>query len=104
MNKPEFKATQIQADRGVRIINQLHVNRERERAQLIAGLLASPAHIEPKYFYDELGCALYAAICQLDEYYPTRTERAIFKQYRNRDNFILPPQDLRASREQLFCT
>ena len=83
MNKPEFKAMQIKADRGMRIINQLHVNRERERAQLIAGLLASPAHIEPKYFYDELGCALYAAICQLDEYYPTRTERAIFNQYRS---------------------
>lgn len=83
MNKPEFKAMQIKADRGIRIINQLHVNREREREQLIAGLLAAPAHIEPKYFYDELGCALYAAICQLDEYYPTRTERAIFNQYRS---------------------
>ena len=83
MNKPEFKATQMKADRGIRIINQLHVNREGERAQLIAGLLAAPAHIEPKYFYDELGCALYAAICQLDEYYPTRTERAIFNQYRS---------------------
>ncbi len=83
MNRPESKAKQISADRGVLIINQLHVNRERERALLIAGLLASPAHIEPKYFYDELGCTLYAAICQLDEYYPTRTERAIFQQYRN---------------------
>lgn len=82
MNKPEFKATQIPADRGVRIINQLHVNRERERTLLIAGLLASPAHIEPKYFYDPLGCALYAAICQLDEYYPTRTELSIFQQHR----------------------
>ncbi len=84
MNKLELKATQ--ADRGVRIINQLHVNRERERALLIAGLLASPAHIEPKYFYDELGCTLYAAICLLDEYYPTRTERAIFERYRSEIN------------------
>ena len=82
MNKPEFKATQTPADRGVHIINQLHVNRERERTLLIAGLLASPAHIEPKYFYDPLGCALYAAICQLDEYYPTRTELSIFQQHR----------------------
>ena len=82
MNRPESKAKQTPADRGVRIINQLHVNRERERALLIAGLRVSPAHIEPKYFYDELGCTLYAAICQLDEYYPTRTERAIFQQYR----------------------
>ena len=82
MNKPELKMTQNQADRSVRIINQLHVNRERERGLLITGLLATSAHIEPKYFYDELGCTLYAAICQLEEYYPTRTERAIFQQYR----------------------
>ena len=82
MNRPVSKAAQIPADRGVRIINQLHVNRERERTLLIAGLLASPAHIEPKYFYDPLGCALYAAICQLDEYYPTRTELSIFQQHR----------------------
>lgn len=83
MNNPEFKTTQMQADRGVHIINQLWVNQERERASLIEGLIASPAHIEPKYFYDPLGCALYAAICQLDEYYPTRTELSIFQQYRD---------------------
>lgn len=65
-----------------RVINCLKVNLDQERARLLAGLRASPAHIEPKYFYDELGCALYAAICQLDEYYPTRTERAIFQAHR----------------------
>ena len=71
------------AGRGVhRIINKLQPNEAAERAALIAGLRASPAHIEPKYFYDELGCALYGAICQLDEYYPTRTERGIFQQHR----------------------
>jgi len=36
----------------------------------------------PRYFYDELGCALYGAICELPEYYPTRTERAIFDAHR----------------------
>ena len=71
------------AGRGVhRIINKLQPNEAAERAALIAGLRASPAHIEPKYFYDEMGCALYGAICQLDEYYPTRTERGIFQQHR----------------------
>ncbi len=62
-----------------RVIDRRRINLEQERDRLLAGLRASPAHIEPKYFYDELGCALYAAICQLDEYYPTRTERAIFQ-------------------------
>lgn len=65
-----------------RIINQLHIDHVAERKRLVEGLRAAHATIEPKYFYDELGCALYAAICQLDEYYPTRTERAIFSEYR----------------------
>ncbi len=65
-----------------RIVNKLETNEAEERKRLLSGLLAARASIEPKYFYDELGCALYAAICQLDEYYPTRTERAIFQRYR----------------------
>ena len=65
-----------------RIVNHLHTDPAQERRKLIDGLRAPQAHIEPKYFYDELGCALYAAICLLDEYYPTRTERAIFQTHR----------------------
>jgi len=65
-----------------RIVDRLHVDRAAELEKLKRGLLAAPASIEPKYFYDELGCTLYAAICQLDEYYPTRTERAIFQAHR----------------------
>ena len=52
-----------------------------DRDELVAGLLARPARIAPKYFYDALGCALYAAICQTREYYPTRTEAAIFARH-----------------------
>lgn len=46
--------------------------------QLVAGLLAAHAHTSPKYLYDVLGSCLFAAICELPEYYPTRTEAAIF--------------------------
>ena len=53
-----------------------------ERAEVVAGLCATPARISPRYFYDELGCALYGAICQLPEYYPTRTETALFREER----------------------
>ena len=49
--------------------------------QLVAGLLAVHAHTSPKYLYDVLGSRLFAAICELPEYYPTRTEAAIFAQY-----------------------
>ena len=53
-------------------------NAELERQALIAGLLAPKAAIAPKYFYDELGCLLYLAICRLPEYYLTRAEASIF--------------------------
>jgi len=66
-----------------RIIERLAEDPEAERRTLHVGLLGDPAVIAPKYFYDALGCALFAAICELPEYYPTRTERAIFTAYRN---------------------
>lgn len=49
--------------------------------ELIAGLLAERAHTSPKYFYDALGSVLFEAICELPEYYPTRTEASIFTQH-----------------------
>jgi dimethylhistidine N-methyltransferase len=52
------------------------------RAELAAGLLAPQAFTSPKYLYDELGSKLFAAICELPEYYPTRTEAAIFRAHR----------------------
>src|SRR5215471_12972434 len=66
-----------------RIIVRLRVDAATERRALVEGLRAAPARIEPKYFYDVLGSALYTAICELPEYYLTRTERAIFTKYRS---------------------
>jgi dimethylhistidine N-methyltransferase len=43
-----------------------------------AALLAARPSIAPKWFYDALGSRLFEAITELDEYYPTRTEAAIF--------------------------
>jgi len=48
------------------------------RDELIAGLAAPHAFTSPKYLYDALGSKLFEAICELPEYYPTRTEAAIF--------------------------
>lgn len=45
--------------------------------ELAAGLRASAAAIAPKFLYDALGSRLFEAICELPEYYPTRTEAAI---------------------------
>lgn len=43
-----------------------------------AALLRTPASASPKFFYDRLGSFLFDAITELPEYYPTRTEAAIF--------------------------
>lgn len=48
------------------------------RADLLKALCAEAASIAPKYFYDALGARLFSAITELPEYYPTRTEAAIF--------------------------
>jgi dimethylhistidine N-methyltransferase len=47
--------------------------------ELSDGLSAEKAHVPPKYFYNALGSKLFEAITGLDEYYPTRTEAAIFE-------------------------
>ncbi|MBZ2207245.1 L-histidine N(alpha)-methyltransferase [Massilia soli] len=51
------------------------------QAELSTGLLAAEAVISPKFLYDALGSRLFEAICELPEYYPTRTEAAIFARY-----------------------
>ena len=48
---------------------------------LLAGLSKSPRSIAPKYFYDAEGSALFDRICELPEYYPTRTERRILERH-----------------------
>ena len=48
------------------------------RREVAAGLLQPQACIAPKFFYDALGSRLFEAITELPEYYPTRTEAAIF--------------------------
>jgi dimethylhistidine N-methyltransferase len=65
-----------------RFIDRLTRNPAAERRALVAGLTAARATLSPKYFYDSVGCALFGAICELPEYYPTRTERGIFERNR----------------------
>lgn len=46
-----------------------------------AGLGASEKYLSPKFLYDELGSALFEAICFLPEYYLTRAESEILERY-----------------------
>ena len=49
------------------------------RADVLDGLDRFPKQLPPKYFYDRRGSALFDAICDLQEYYVTRTELAIMQ-------------------------
>ena len=48
---------------------------------VINGMSGSPKTIPCKYLYDERGSQLFDQICELDEYYPTRTELSIMRRY-----------------------
>ncbi len=50
-------------------------------AEVISGLQRQPKTIPPKFFYDETGSRLFDAICELPEYYPTRTEMALLTRH-----------------------
>lgn len=47
---------------------------------IIQGLTQTPKTLPPKYFYDDFGSKLFEQICELPEYYPTRTETRILQQ------------------------
>ena len=49
--------------------------------EVLLGLRRSPKTLPCKYFYDEQGSQLFDQICDLDEYYLTRTELAIMDAY-----------------------
>ena len=44
---------------------------------VMAGLSEPQKTLSGKYFYDERGPKLFDDICELDEYYVTRTKRAL---------------------------
>lgn len=48
-------------------------------AQLVAGLSRPLPEVPPRYFYDDLGSALFEEITALPEYYQTRTELGILE-------------------------
>ena len=48
---------------------------------VILGLASEPKRLACKYFYDERGSQLFDRICELDEYYVMRTERAIMREF-----------------------
>jgi dimethylhistidine N-methyltransferase len=62
----------------LRTVTQLAQTRSSDFAEcLLEGLSRESKEIPCKYFYDEEGSRLFDAICELPEYYQTRTETAL---------------------------
>ncbi len=51
------------------------------RGEVLRGLRQRQKELPPKLFYDERGSELFDQICELDEYYLTRTEIAILQKH-----------------------
>lgn len=52
-----------------------------EGVAIIQGLQQIPKTLPCQYFYDDRGSQLFEQICDLPEYYPTRTEQSILETY-----------------------
>ncbi len=62
------------------------------RQEVLHGLQKSPKELPSKYFYDETGSRLFDLICELDEYYVTRTEFKIMQAFLDDIVDVLGPQ------------
>jgi dimethylhistidine N-methyltransferase len=51
------------------------------REDAVKGLRACPKQLPCKYFYDDVGARLFERICEVEEYYLTRTELAIMREH-----------------------
>jgi dimethylhistidine N-methyltransferase len=66
------------------------------RAEVLAGLMpeTGPKRIPSKFFYDERGSELFREITTLDEYYLTRTEVAILREWLPEMATLIGPKSL----------
>ncbi|HBB36228.1 MAG TPA: L-histidine N(alpha)-methyltransferase [Cyanobacteria bacterium UBA8803] len=64
------------------------------REEILQGLAQSQKAIAPKFFYDKRGSELFDQICELEEYYPTRTEIHLLKTYCGEIAELVGPQGL----------
>lgn len=56
-------------------------DRTEDGEDVVRGLSQTPKTLSPRYFYDDKGSQLFEQICEVPEYYPTRTEAWILEQY-----------------------
>jgi dimethylhistidine N-methyltransferase len=68
------------AEGGVFGFHDLAPSEESFRDAVLAGLGHAPKSLPCKFFYDERGSELFEQICQVPEYYLTRTEIAVLEE------------------------
>jgi len=59
---------------------------------VLNGLFVTPRSLPPKYFYDDQGSKYFDGICKTQDYYPTRTEAALLKEYAEKIIGIVKPR------------
>lgn len=63
------------------LLSPKQTNNIEDSVDAVRGLTLSQKTLPPRYLYDERGSQLFEQICELPEYYPTRTEAAILKRH-----------------------
>jgi dimethylhistidine N-methyltransferase len=74
--------------------HDLHADAGSFLREVISGLSKPRKELSPKYFYDARGCELFDAICELPEYYPTRTEMNMMQDHAGEMAQQLGPQSV----------
>ena len=68
----------------IRIEDRSAPHRERDLQELRETLQRTPREVPSKHLYDERGSWLFERICELPEYYQTRTEKALLERHADR--------------------
>lgn len=72
----------------------LSTNQITDGSDVVKGLTQIPKSLPARYFYDDRGSELFEQICELPEYYLTRTETAILQRYAHEIAQITGPCEL----------
>lgn len=73
-------------------LHDLEPSLETFRKSALQGLRSTPKILPCKFLYDAEGSRLFDQICDLPEYYPTRTEIALLKKYADDIAGLVGPQ------------
>ncbi|MFM6189041.1 L-histidine N(alpha)-methyltransferase [Planktothrix sp.] len=90
----------VSSDEAIQINPRLRIEIFREQCPIAAGedvingLTQTPKTLPPKYFYDDHGSLLFEKICELPEYYVTRTETQILQNYASEIAHLTGPCEL----------